>query len=244
MSEPGLQLSVATPERVVVSLPIAGVGFRAMAYLIDLALLFFVSVIAYFIWSLLIVDVLSTLQGMSGVARAIGGLVFFVVIWGYWTGMELAWRGQTLGKRVLRIRVVKADGSPIGAYESAMRNLLRIVDFMPFCYPIGLISMLVDPQHRRLGDRVAGTVLVREEQIDLSRYSLAEPVAEAQVSHHALLTPAQLEIATSLLSRWDQLVPPARIRLATAWLKHAGVALADTPEAALKSLIEARVKDG
>ena len=58
--------------------------------------------------------------------------------------MEVLWHGQTVGKRLLRIRVVKADGSPVTLVESALRNLLRLVDFFPACYPVGLITMLID----------------------------------------------------------------------------------------------------
>ncbi|GEM_PF-108562 len=164
------KLDVATPERVSVALPIAGLGSRALAHLIDLGLLFAGLLVVFFASSLVVPDLLAAFQGLSGVERAAGGLIVFVAIWGYWTGFEIAWRGQTIGKRAMAIRVVKSDGSPVGVFESAVRNLLRIVDFFPACYPVGLIAMLIDPRHRRVGDLIAGTMLVREEQIDLARY--------------------------------------------------------------------------
>ena len=152
-------------------MPVAGIGSRSIAHLIDLGLLFFGLMVLFFVSSLLIPDLLKTAQRLSGPSRAAGGLIFFAAIWGYWTGMEIAWRGQTVGKRLMRIRVVKTNGSPVGVFESAVRNFARVIDFLPSCYPVGLISMLVDARHRRLGDLLAGTMLVREEQIDLARYA-------------------------------------------------------------------------
>lgn len=175
-----------------------------MAYLIDLAILFGALMVLFFLSSLVVPDLLKAVEGLSGVERAIATLIVFAVLWGYWTGMEVAWRGQTIGKRLLRIRVVKADGSPVGLFESAVRNLLRVIDFLPLCYPVGMISMLVDRRHRRLGDLLAGTMLVREEQIDLRRYAQAGP---------SQLSAQDLEVLTGFLARFDSLQPDAQLKL-------------------------------
>lgn len=198
------KLDVATPERVALSLPIAGIGSRSIAHLIDLGLLFSGLIVLFFLSSLVIPDLLEAVQALSGVERALGGLIGFAAIWGYWTGMELAWRGQTVGKRLMRIRVVKSDGSPIGVFESAVRNLVRAIDFLPTCYPVGLIVMLIDPRHRRLGDLLAGTMLVREEKIDLARYA---------GSGGAQLSAKDLEVLTGFLARFDSLEPQAQLKL-------------------------------
>jgi len=94
---------------------------------------------------------------------------------------------------------VKNDGSPVTVFSSAVRNLLRIVDFLPRATRWGWSPMLVDKKHRRLGDLLAGTVLVRDEQIDLSRY---EQVTTTMAVN-------QWELATSYLSRFDQFEPAA-----------------------------------
>lgn len=204
------KLDVATPERVSVALPIAGLGSRALAHLIDLALLFAALLVLFFLGSLVVPDVLAAFQGLSGVERAVGGLLLFVAIWGYWTGFEVAWRGQTIGKRVMRIRVVKSDGSPVGVFESAVRNLLRIIDFLPTCYPVGLIAMLIDPRHRRVGDLIAGTMLVREEQIDLARYD-AKGAPEVMGSYLAragnLSAEASAKLKAQLASTFEGKAP-------------------------------------
>src|SRR4029079_902185 len=108
-------------------------------------------------------DVLKVIGGMSTFVRvaAIAGLFFFQ--WVYWTASEVFWRGQTPGKRLMKIRIVRSDGSPVTLFESAVRNLLRLVDFLPAFYGIGIIAMLLDPRHRRLGDLAAGTLALREE---------------------------------------------------------------------------------
>lgn len=222
-------LSVATPERVRVDLPIAGIGSRSIAYLIDLAVLFGALLVLFFLYSLVVPDLVLAAQGLSGVERAIAGLVLFLALWGYWTGFEIAWRGQSIGKRVMKIRVVKSDGSPVGVFESAVRNLMRVVDFLPACYPVGMIAMLVDARHRRLGDLLAGTMLVREEKIDLQRYA---------ATTGARLTAHELEVVTSFLARFDNLDPDARRTLGAQLVaKHGG-----PPDADVRSFLTALAK--
>ncbi|MDX2013464.1 MAG: stage II sporulation protein M [Myxococcaceae bacterium] len=200
-------LDVATPERVSVELPVAGIGFRALAYAIDLAVLFGAAVVLFFLYSLTKPDVAQILQRSTSLERAFAGLLVFAVLWGYWTGLEVLWRGQTLGKRLMGIRVVRADGSPVGPFESAVRNLLRLVDFLPSCYPVGLVTMLIDRRHRRLGDILAGTILVREEVFDLSRYERAHERTTRT------LAPADLEIVARFVERMPTLDAEARLRL-------------------------------
>lgn len=201
------QLTVATPERVALSLPIAGIGSRAIAYLIDLAVVFGIAAVAYFIYAFFNPDLTKTWQAASALARGLFGLGLFTFTWVYWTALEALWRGQTPGKRAMRIRVVKNDGSAASVVECAIRNLVRAVDFAPICYPVGLTAMLIDEKHRRLGDLVAGTVLVREEQIDLDRYSKVK-----QTGHK--LSDADLELLTQFLSRAETLDAPSRAQLA------------------------------
>ncbi len=209
-------LQVATPERVQVDLPIAGLGSRAMAYVIDVGLLGAVGMVLYFGLTFFVTDPMKLALGLSSLARTLILVSGFFLLWVYWTLLEVVWNGQSVGKRVLRIRVVKTDGSPVTVFSSAVRNLLRVVDFLPVCYPVGLITMLVDKRHRRLGDLLAGTVLVRDEQIDLARYD--------QVTSNIAVN--QLELATSYLSRFDQFEPTAQLRLGLKLAQRLGL----TPE--------------
>ena len=89
-------------------------------------------------------------------------LIYFALFWGYFMLFETLWSGQTPGKRAGRLRVIRRDGQPVGAGEVLIRNLVRIVDFLPGFYGIGLVVMFIDKEARRLGDMAAGTIVVRE----------------------------------------------------------------------------------
>jgi hypothetical protein len=162
-------------------------------------------------------------------------LATFATQWLYWTISEVLLRGQTLGKRALRIRVVRQDGSPVTFFESAVRNLCRAVDFLPGFYVTGIVCMLFTQRHLRLGDLLAGTVVIREEKIDLSRYGAA---SEADDS----LTPLdtnQTELVLQFLSRAPSLESEARLKLGQ---QLAGRILGPTQIASLKSVDEVETK--
>jgi len=140
---------VHTPEGVALRLPAAGPVPRALAWLIDLAIRGA---------ALMAVSIVLGMFGEFG-----GGvylIVLFVVFWAYPVVFEAMYGGQTPGKRALGLRVVSADGAPIGWMASFVRNLMRAVDMLPFGYGAGLVASLADPWSRRLGDMVAGTLVI------------------------------------------------------------------------------------
>jgi len=156
------QLSIDTPELVAIELPLAGIGSRFIALLVD-----------YLIWSaglvLLIIVAVAVLPAMHAFnvksaqwAEAIVIFIVFLFNWGYFTLFEAFWNGRTPGKRVARIRVIQRSGRSIGLLESMARNLVRYVDQLPFFYAVGVITMFVTRQHQRLGDLAAGTLVVRD----------------------------------------------------------------------------------
>jgi len=140
---------VHTPEGVSLRLLAAGPFPRALAWLIDAGVRFAL------IWAgAMVLSMLGTMgEGMFLI-------VLFVLTWFYSVIFEVSWNGQTLGKRVLGIRVVAANGAPAGWMAVFTRNLLRVVDMLPFGYAAGLVTGLIDPWGRRLGDLVAGTLVV------------------------------------------------------------------------------------
>ncbi len=222
-------LDVATPERVALSLPVAGIGYRCLAWLIDATLLFLFWVTAYFVFSLIVSDVLGLFRGLSGFVQTLLAVGIFATQWLYWTVNEVFFNGQTPGKRVMRIRVVRADGSPVGLYESAVRNLLRAVDFLPLLYAVGCITMLFNRQHRRLGDIVADTLLVREERFNLDKYTALAPVAASPgptpavaASGPVRLGSEEVEFILAFLERAPWLEPEARRRLGTRLVERFG----------------------
>ncbi|MCY1014697.1 RDD family protein [Pyxidicoccus sp. MSG2] len=235
---PSPHLDVATPERVALTLPVAGIGYRCLAWLVDAGLLFFFWIVAYFVFTLLVSDVLGVLQALSGLARTLLVVGLFATQWLYWTVGEVFFHGQTVGKRVLGIRVVRMDGSPVGLFESAVRNLCRAVDFLPMLYAAGCISMLLTRQHRRLGDLLAGTLLVREERIDLDKYTatseLSQGVVPAQSATRAL-TPGEVELVLAFLARAGGLTPEVRQRMGEKLVDRVGGLSGDERAAVLAS---------
>jgi len=140
---------VHTPEGVALRLPAAGPVPRALAWLIDLGIRF---------------GVLGVSTAVLGVLGKAGMGVYFIflflMLWAYPVVCEAMFDGQTPGKRALELRVVSADGAPVGWLAAFVRNLLRTVDALPIGYGFGLVASLSDPYGRRLGDMVAGTVVV------------------------------------------------------------------------------------
>ncbi|AFE06111.1 RDD family protein [Corallococcus coralloides DSM 2259] len=228
-SAPAPHVDVATPERVALSLPVAGIGYRCLAWLVDASLLFFFWVALYFVITLLVSDVLGAFQALSGLTQTLLAVGLFATQWLYWTVAEVFFHGQTPGKRALRIRVVREDGSPVGFFESAVRNLCRAVDFLPVLYATGCITMLLDSRHRRLGDMLAGTVLVREEAIDLDKYTQAPPVdaPATDASVQRPLTAEDVELVLAFLARAPGLEPEVRRRLGMRLVDRVGASLTD-----------------
>ena len=147
---------VETPEHVRFRYRVAGPVRRMLAYLIDLV-----------IRGLVVLAVGLVLAIALGDANAVGGvmlIVAFALEWGYYVFFETTGDGRSLGKRALSLRVVKEGGFPISFMDSVLRNLMRGADFLPVGYVIGLFVMAGDSRFRRLGDRVAGTLVVVEER--------------------------------------------------------------------------------
>lgn len=156
------QLSIETPELVAIQMPIAGIGSRFIALLVDYliwipAILLLGKVFSYFLPSLSAFNRLSEQW-----AFAIYIFLTFLFNWGYFTLFEAFWNGRTPGKRVARIRVIQRSGRAIGLFESMARNFIRYIDQIPFFYAVGAIAIFVTRDHQRLGDLAAGTLVVRD----------------------------------------------------------------------------------
>jgi uncharacterized RDD family membrane protein YckC len=150
-------LVVATPEQVAFRFETAGLGSRFAAQLLDL----------------LVLTAVLVALGLAGFGlavvsgRALLGLLVFVVLgfasfWAYWILQEALWSGQTVGKYVLHLRVIDARGGPVTAGQAVIRNLLRVVDFLPWSYALGTVVMFGTVRSQRLGDLAAGTIVIRE----------------------------------------------------------------------------------
>jgi uncharacterized RDD family membrane protein YckC len=101
---------------------------------------------------------------IAGVLVAVYAVINFGIIWGYYLAFELMWNGQTPGKRLAGTQVVRVSGAPAEFAEIAIRNVVRIVDFLPFAYAIGFVVMFSNRRSRRVGDFAANTLVVRRQK--------------------------------------------------------------------------------
>jgi len=157
------QLNIATPEQVELEFSIAGVGSRFVAVLLDHLIQAGFYILAFFVFAFLLSGGAGEkLNLMSKWFFAIFIALNFCLIWGYFALFEAFWHGQTPGKHIMKLRVIKNSGRQITFFESLARNLLRFVDYLPALYLVGVITMVCTKRNQRLGDLGAGTLVVHE----------------------------------------------------------------------------------
>lgn len=160
------RIHIATPEGVELGLPLAGVGARSLAWLID-ALIKFVAVSIMSI-------ALPFLDDLGSGLYLIGS---FLLLWFYNVGFEVLRNGATPGKKALGLCVMHSNGTPVGWNASVIRNLVRFVDMLPGCYAFGCIAVLLSKHFQRLGDLAAGTVVVfADDSVSTARTSASKPL--------------------------------------------------------------------
>ena len=190
---------VETPEGLTLDLRTAGVFPRAYAWLLDLGI------------RVAGVSVLATLLAFFGKAGAgVTMVAMFLVYWGYPVAFEVLNDGQTIGKRVMGLRVVNANGTPVTWLPSVVRNLLRTVDMLPVAYGFGLASALLDDHGRRLGDHAARTLVVH---VEGHRPRAPAPPAPPQASPLPLRQDEQVAIV-AFAERSPQMTPERQAELA------------------------------
>lgn len=149
------------------------------------------------------------------VGPALGIFLLFTIYWGYFAIFEILWKGQTPGKRVAGIRVIKESGRPINAFEAVGRNFMRAVDVLPGVYGVGVACMMFNRQSRRIGDFVAGTVVVHEKSSEEVRPVWNEAAeVPAAPTEMANVTADDLVLVETYLSRRLDLDPEVRLRTA------------------------------
>jgi uncharacterized RDD family membrane protein YckC len=207
-------LPIRTPEGVTFSLTLAGPTSRFLAYLVDLCCITALAQVA------------SKISEASGAIGADFGsvvrvLLFFAITVGYGIVCEWYWRGQTVGKRMLRLRVVDRQGLRLQPSQIITRNLLRFADALPAFYVLGGLTVLVNRHGQRLGDIAANTVVARTEELrqpDLDQMSRGRFNSLAQYPHLAArlrqrVSPKTANVALQALLRRDQFDPAARVEL-------------------------------
>lgn len=235
-------VEISTPEHVAFQFRLGGLGSRFIALVVDMLV------------QLVMIVVVSTAlfvvgAGLSALANAIGGskttigetiisvvfalamISFFLIQWGYFVFFEVRRGGQTPGKRLMHLRVVRDEGQPVRFFDSVIRNILRIVDMLPATYMIGTISILANKKNKRIGDIAAGTIVVRE----------ALSPAPARVAESRAIDSEKAALIAEYLGRREAMSAEGRLQTARTLAALAGVEADGDEEATtarLRELVE------
>ncbi len=215
-----LQVRFESSARVEVTLQAAGIGNRALAYLVDLSLVGSAWLSVLFIATYVVDQGLAPLFDLGGLGQALALVAALLLTSSYDIFFELFWDGQTPGKRLLGLRVLRLDGGRVGVAETAVRNLLRVVDLLPMGYGVGVLCMALTRQQRRLGDLAAGCVVTRERRLSsalldtVEDSGLAVDAALLARARGLELEPGELALLADFLRRREELIPAARERIA------------------------------
>lgn len=221
------RVRISTPEGVDVELTLAGIGSRFIAAILD------------FMIQAAVVIAVAVLLGLfgddkgAGYVAAVSSLVFFLTFFAYDVLFEVRSRGRTLGKRWTGLRVVRTGGRPVTFVPSCVRNVLRLVDLLPFFYAIGMLSIFVTRNNQRLGDLAAGTYIVRERAGGFRR--AREPVPRVASTAGAgwdvsAVSAQDAGTVRQFLDRRDQLSDGSRQELADDLARRLRPLVAGAPE--------------
>lgn len=202
--------AVVTPEHVEFTFVLAGLYSRFLAWLVDFAIVLFGA-------GALMAMLQRVLSSLPGFLSAAGFLVYFLLDWGYGIALETAWSGQTVGKRILGLRVLQESGVRIGFYAAALRNLARAFDRLPVLYLVGGAAALLSGSQQRLGDMLAGTVVVRDRRLripsSLTRAAPDLPPDPSLAAKVKRLGRPERELLLSAALRREELGLTARLAL-------------------------------
>lgn len=214
---------IRTPESTELEFVLAGIGNRALALTIDYIILNLSLLSLYFLGAFLVysLEFDSAVEALSWSSQwVIAGLALigYGLYVGYFVGFEAFWQGQTPGKRWVKIRVIRDNAQPVGLFQVTLRGLMRPIDDLFF---LGFLFLLLHAQEKRLGDWLAGTLVVQadgagnmgQQQIEFSpaaRTLAQELLATAEVSS---LLPDDFALVREYLQRRSQMAPTARARV-------------------------------
>ena len=206
---------IATPEGVELELPLAGIGSRLTARILDHLIQAVVAIATVFI----INRSVDTESSGEAFVAIIGILIFFTIFWVYDVVFEAFAGGRTPGKRAVGIRVVGSRGEPIGFPAAAVRNLLRFVDEYLTLWIVALISMARSERNQRVGDMAAGTMVVRERLSEVGAdasigVAHLDDLEQAATWDTTAISDAELAAARRFLERRYEVDPQSRLKLA------------------------------
>jgi uncharacterized membrane protein SpoIIM required for sporulation/uncharacterized RDD family membrane protein YckC len=202
------QVEIETPEQVVFSYTVAGIGSRAAAVIIDYFLMGVIGLVTFVVFSAVIP---SGNEGARGWATALMIIFLFGLNWGYFVVFEAVWDGQTPGKRRLGLRVVQDGGYSVSFAASAVRNLARMIDMLPGMYAVGIASAAMSKSGKRLGDMLAGTIVVQEKLVHIAPVvSTGSPAASKPAPLTAALSDREYDVLERYIARRNALDPERR----------------------------------
>jgi uncharacterized RDD family membrane protein YckC len=214
-------LLLRTPEGIVFSLPLAGPVSRFLAWGVDAGCIVAATSLLH--------EVLGLLGNINaGIAGATYIVAYFVFSIGYGIACEWYWRGQTVGKRVLKLRVMDEQALRLGFGQVVVRNLLRFVDLLPGLYLVGGIACVLSRRSQRLGDLAANTIVVRQletaqpnlEQVLGGKFNSLLEYRHLAARLRQRTSPQAGAVALEALVRRDELEPQARLQLFDGLAQH------------------------
>lgn len=224
-------LVIDTPEQIPLEFPLAGIGSRFLALALDTLIQAAVGV------ALVVIALAIGVRSHQMPTRGAWILALLVLLWfllhfGYFALFEAIWNGQTPGKRSTHLRVIQESGRPITVYEAVARNLLRIVDSIPGLYGVAIISALLSAKSKRLGDYVAGTVVVHEKPTVLETGVHWDLAASSGSSRYDVsrLAPEEFQLIETYLLRRNQLAADVRAQTARKIIERLSARLEFSPE--------------
>ena len=209
------KLTIRTPEGVTFTLPLAGPVSRSLAWIIDAA-----AIMACYKF----IRVVTVLMGIIGpdLSTAISIFIFFALRTGYSIALEWYWRGQTVGKRVMGLRVMDVNGLRLQPSQIIIRNLLRVVDSLPLFYMVGGVTCMINRYGQRLGDLAGNTIVVNSNKgfepdldliLDKNVYNSLRTYPHLTARLRQQVVPEEAAVALHALMRRNELLPEARMAL-------------------------------
>ena len=218
-----IDTEVTSPESVVFTYDLAGLGSRFAALLVDVTIQLLLVALALIVASgSVYLDVMiysprhAREMGLSLWMWAAFIIVNFLILWGYFVFFEMIWNGQSPGKRLFGLRVIRVGGYPVDLAASAIRNLIRYVDFIPGTYSVGALTMFLSRQWQRLGDYAAGTLVVRDRRLRAPAEYITEtgPSWEESLAQVDRVTAEEYAVVREFLRRRGDLERNSRADLA------------------------------
>jgi uncharacterized RDD family membrane protein YckC len=223
------QVTIATPEGLEIDLVLAGLGSRFIARIVDSLVQAGINLVFILVFALGI---------HNGWVLAVIFVVIFLTIFGYDIPFEVFASGRTPGKRAAGLRVVRSGGQPVGFVASLVRNVLRLVDYLPTGYLVGAITIIFSEKNQRVGDLAAGTIVVREraavpQAAGWTAWSRPTvPLAAVAGWDVSAVTPAEVAATRAFLDRRINLPDAVRYRLAWDLALRLGAKVSGIPQGA------------